>query len=149
MHFCFELMWLVIQVFVTCVIWCLTNRDPLPFLVLGSQSSVLMIQVFWDVMRCHWASSSWHFEGPQCCIFRVKGLLIQWHSVTSQKTWIFDHCLIPRPWNLYSISYCCSVLLLGFWFTHTGKCDRQSVAGVSPWRHSSTTDLHSFINVTN
>lgn len=100
-------------------IWCLTNKETLPLEVSNSQSSVLNIYVFWNVMWCHWKDCI-------ACFVRVKGPLILWHNVTSQKTWIFIQCLMPRPWSLCSISYCCSVLHRWFWIIPTGKCRRQS-----------------------
>jgi hypothetical protein len=125
-HFCFELMWLVIEVFVTCVfdVWqigihCLLRFHILRTVLLRFISSGMWCGVTWYVVREV-------LKDCIACIIRVKGPLISRHSVISQKIWICIQCLMPRPWSLCSICYCCSVLLRWFWFTPTGKCGRQS-----------------------
>ena len=46
---------------------------------------LLQIQVFWDVMQCHWANRCWHLQSQAI----HKEVLAHCHSITSQKTWIF------------------------------------------------------------
>jgi hypothetical protein len=75
------------------------------------QKRWMNIQVFWDVMLCSSASDSWHSKGrgssntrkmylsqtawtlkvKELCSFEMSGTTHQWHSIKSQKTWIFGN----------------------------------------------------------
>lgn len=53
---------------------------------LGSHSSVAAGTILWDVILCHWASTSWHFKGWQC-------LHLHGRTVLEARRWRHDYPL--------------------------------------------------------
>lgn len=45
---------------------------------------LLNIQVFWDVMKCHWVCCSQYWK--DCSVFKTPELHTLWHTIISQKT---------------------------------------------------------------
>jgi hypothetical protein len=84
---------------------------------------LLSVQVFWDVMLWHWASGSrcyastlWlclHCLAVQIACWRwrqhislTQELLIQWHSVMSDETWILAY-IDDKTWHLTLMAVVC------------------------------------------